>query len=72
MINLSRKLYISILSLLLLFVVAGTVTFAWFKLNTNAWVSDLEIGADTNADLKISVDGINYASNLTMDKSQNL
>ena len=65
MINLSRKLYISILSLLLLFVVAGTVTFAWFKLNTNAWVSDLEIGADTNADLKISVDGINYASNLT-------
>ena len=65
MINLSRKLYISILSLLLLFVVAGTVTFAWFKLNTNAWVSDLEIGANINANLKISVDGENYFTNLT-------
>ncbi len=65
MVNLSRKLYISILSLMLLFIVAGTVTFAWFKLNTNAWVSDLEIGANINANLKISVDGENYFTNLT-------
>ena len=65
MINLSRKLYISLLTVVLLFVVAGTVTFAWFKLNTNAWFSDLEMGASTNADLKISVDGVNYSSQLS-------
>ncbi|MCR5705900.1 MAG: hypothetical protein K6G48_03760 [Acholeplasmatales bacterium] len=65
MINLSRKLYISLLTLVLLFVVAGTVTFAWFKLNTNAWFSDMELGAETNEDLKISVDGVNYSSKLT-------
>lgn len=67
MINLSRKLYISLLTLVLLFVVAGTVTFAWFKLNTNAWFSDLEIGASSNADLRISVVGVEgtYGSHLT-------
>ena len=67
MINLSRKRYISLLTLVLLFVVAGTVTFAWFKLNTNAWFSDLEIGASSNADLRISVVGVEgtYGSHLT-------
>ena len=65
MINLSRKLYISLLTLVLLFVVAGTVTFAWFKLNTNAWFSDMELGAASGDDLMISVDGENYKRQLT-------
>ncbi len=65
MVNLSRKLYISIFTLVLLIVLSGTVTFAWFKLNTNAWFSNVEISASTNANLKISVDGKNFKSQLT-------
>lgn len=64
MVNLSRKLYISIFTLILLVVLSGTVTFAWFKLNTNAWFSNVEISASTNANLKISIDGKNYTSTL--------
>lgn len=65
MINLSKKLYISLFSLLLLVVVAGTATFAWFKLNTNAWFDDLELKANAENGIKISVDGKNFKSNLT-------
>ncbi len=67
MVNLSRKLYISIFTLILLVVLSGTVTFAWFKLNTNAWFSNVEISASTNANLKISIDGKNYASTLNAE-----
>ncbi len=68
MINLSRKLYISMLTLVLLVVVAGTVTFAWFKLSTNAWFENLQLTASTNDNLLISVDGVNYDSQLSSNQ----
>lgn len=65
MINLSKKLYISLFSMILLLVVAGTVTFAWFKLNTNAWFDDMQLEVSTADGLKISVDGANFKTTLT-------
>lgn len=64
MINLSKKLYISLFTLLLLVVVAGTATFAWFKLNTNAWFDDMELNVNSQDGIKISVDGVNFKNQL--------
>ncbi|MGM9972173.1 MAG: hypothetical protein ACI35W_07170 [Anaeroplasmataceae bacterium] len=61
----SKKLYISLFSLLLLIVVAGTVTFAWFKLNTNAWFDDMELEVNSANGVKISIDGKNYKNQLS-------
>lgn len=65
MINLSRKLYISLFTLLLMVIVVGTTTFAWLKLNPNAFFDEMEISITSNEDLKISVDGTNYKNSLT-------
>lgn len=67
MINLSKKLYISIFAFLLAFIVVGTTTFAWLKLNPNAFFDELSIQLDTSGDLRISVVGENddsYKNNL--------
>ena len=64
MINLSKKLYISLLTLVLLVVLAGTITFAWFELNKNAWFSDLGITASSDDNLQISIDGQTWGTNL--------
>ncbi len=65
MVNLSKKLYISIFSVLLLLVVMGTATYAWFELNTNAWFDDMELKVNSGEGIKISVDGVNFSYNLT-------
>lgn len=38
-------------------VVTGTATFAWLKLNPNAYFDDMEISISSNEDLKISIFG---------------
>lgn len=65
MINLSRKLYISLFTLILLILTTGTVTFAWLKTNQNAWFDDLELDLDVTEGFRISVDGSNWKNNLT-------
>lgn len=67
MINLSKKLYISIFTVLLLLVVVGTATFAWFELNTNAWFDDMELQVTTGEGIKVSIDGVNFKYNLTKE-----
>lgn len=65
MINLSKKLYISLFTLLLLFVVAGTATFAWFKLNTNSWFDDMQLEVNSSDGVKISIDGETWKNELS-------
>lgn len=65
MINLSKKLYISLFTLVLLILTAGTATFAWLKTNQNAWFDDLEIDLGATDGFRISVDGSNWKNNLT-------
>ncbi len=67
MINLSKKLYISIFALLLSIAVIGTTTFAWLKLNPNAFFDDMSISIDITGDLEISVDGEHYTNQLSRD-----
>lgn len=64
MINLSKKLYISILSVLLLLIVAGTATFAWFELNTNAWFEGMELQVTSGNGVLVSVNGVSWRNNL--------
>lgn len=46
-------------------VLVGTTTFAWLKLNPNAFFEEMEISISSNEDLKISVDGVHYKSSLS-------
>ncbi len=57
-------------TLILLVVVAGTASFAWFKLNQNAWFDDMELDVSTTGGIKISVDGVHFKNNLTKKELQ--
>ena len=60
-----KKLYISLLTLILMFVTFGTVTFAWISLSTINNIEGLSLAASGADELQISLDGINYSSMLT-------
>ncbi len=59
-----KKLYISFITLILLFVTFGTVTFAWISLSTINNIEGLSLAASGGDELQISLDGINFASQL--------
>ncbi len=63
-----RKLYISILTLILIFVTFGTVTFAWLSLSMINNIEGLSLSASGGDELQISLDGINYNSELTAEQ----
>ena len=45
--------------------VTGTATFAWLKINQNAWFDDMEMQVNAQVGLKLSVDGSNYKNNIS-------
>lgn len=59
-----KKIYLSVTTLLLLVMVFGTVTYAWISLATINNLDGLSLSASTGEELQISLDGINYASNI--------
>jgi len=63
-----KKLYISLLTLILMFVTFGTVTFAWISLSTINNIEGLSLAASGGDELQISLDGINYSSMLTAEQ----
>ena len=46
-------------------IVTGTATFAWLKLNPNAWFDEMQIDVSSNEDVEISVDGVRWTHNLS-------
>lgn len=62
-----KKLYISLITLILLFVTFGTVTFAWISLSTINNIEGLSLAASGGDELQISLDGINFSSQLTAE-----
>lgn len=62
-----RKLYISLITLILLFVTFGTVTFAWISMATINNVEGLSLSASSGNELQISLDGITYNKELTAE-----
>lgn len=59
-----RPIYISIMTLMLLGFIFGTLSFAWISLATINNVDGISLGASTGNELEISLDGINYSSQL--------
>ena len=63
--KLFKKVFISIISLLLAMTTLATSTFAWMSLNAEAWVEGMQFTATGGEGFLISVDGVNYKSQLT-------
>lgn len=63
-----KKLYSSILTLLILIGLFTTVAYAWISLATINHIEDLKLSAMTAFELEMSVDGINYSNQLSSDE----
>ncbi len=63
--NLTKKLFLSIITILLTLATFASVTYAWMSLNSEAWVEGMEFQATGGEGFLISVDDNNYKSNLT-------
>jgi len=62
--KLSRKLLISVLSLVFALVTLGTTTFAWFTLTGTVAVDSIDMNVSAGYGIEISVDGGNTYKNL--------
>lgn len=58
-----KKLFISILTWLFIFITLGTSTFAWFSLNFQAQMSDINIFVQTNSTYLLIGDNSDIATN---------
>lgn len=63
--QISRKLFLSIFTLLLTITTLGSVTFAWMSLNSEAWVEGMQFEATGGDGFLISVDNNIYKTSLS-------
>jgi hypothetical protein len=63
-----KKIYLSIVSVLFLIVVIGSVTFAAVRLATINNIDGLTLNASSGDELQLSTDGINFFTNLSKDQ----
>jgi hypothetical protein len=59
-----KKIYLSILSLLLIFIAFGTATYAWLSMSVVNNLENLSLTATSGNELEISLDGDAYSSTL--------
>jgi hypothetical protein len=59
-----RRIYLSIITLMFLGIIFGTVSYAWISLSTINNVDGISLGASVGNELEISLDGINYSTEL--------
>ncbi len=62
-----RRIYVSIVTLLFLGIIFGTVSYAWISLSSINNVDGISLGASAGDELQISLDGINYSTELTSE-----
>lgn len=62
--GLTKKLFISILSLIIAVLIFGTVTYAWFSIATTNIVHNISLGISSGDKFQISLDGINYSKTI--------
>jgi len=67
MTRLTRKLMISILTVVLSISALGTTTFAWFTLTNVATIEAFDANIISDTGIEISLDGVNWYSTLTAD-----
>ena len=60
-----KKVFLSVITLLLVMTTLATSTFAWMSLNSEAWVEGMQITATGGEGFLISIDGVRYKSQLS-------
>lgn len=63
--KLFKKIFLSVIALLLAITTLATSTYAWMSLNAEAWVEGMQFTATGGEGFLISVDGVRYKSQLT-------
>lgn len=63
-----RKIFMGAMSLLLLVTTFTTTTYAWFKINSSASVSGFDFQVNGGEGFQVSVDGIHYYRDLTLNQ----
>ena len=66
-----RKIYLTLLSIILLVITFGTSTYAWVTISTTNRVDALGINATLGNRLEISIDGTDYYSELSGEMIMN-
>ena len=66
--SLKRKLILGISTIAFTATLLTTTTFAWIARNAEAWMDDFDIELDSSLGLLMSLDGENFAQNITKDK----
>ncbi len=59
-----KRFYLSLIALTLVFMIFGTVTYAWISMASVNTVDGMSLTATSGNELLISIDGINYAQDL--------
>lgn len=67
-----KKFHLVVISLFLLVITFGTVTFAWISLSTVNNIEGLSLSASSGEELLISLDGENFSNNLSPEQLQSL
>lgn len=70
MTKITRKLFISILTVAFALVTLGATTFAWFTLSNKAQVQQFEAQVSAGAGIEISLNGTNFKSTITTSEIQ--
>eukprot|EP01155_Anaeramoeba_flamelloides_P023900 Anaeramoba_flamelloidesa808574_102.p2 GENE.a808574_102~~a808574_102.p2 ORF type:complete len:178 (-),score=15.15 a808574_102:1941-2474(-) len=67
-----KKFHLTVLTIFLLIITFGTVTFAWISLSTVNNIEGLSLSASSGEELMISLDGETFTSNLSAEQLYNL
>jgi hypothetical protein len=67
-----RKVYLSLISFMMIIVIMGTATFAWLGLPTENSVDGLGLTATTGNHLEISLDGVEFGSSIDIDQLEEI
>jgi hypothetical protein len=70
MTKITRKLFISILTVAFALVTLGATTFAWFTLSNKAQIQQFEAQVSAGAGIEISLNGTNFKSTITTAEIQ--
>ncbi len=62
--NFGRKILLSCISALFVLSTAATSTYAWFQLNSEAWLSDVNLDVNQDKGILISIDNKNYSQKI--------
>ncbi|MFA5560654.1 MAG: hypothetical protein WC964_02650, partial [Acholeplasmataceae bacterium] len=67
-----KKVYISILSIFLLGIAFGTVTYAWLEISNVNTIEEMGVTASLGDDLQVSLDGETYFNEITSEMLREL